>query len=75
MRSRIGIYGVLLFTLIVFAGCTGMHHDQKQITERNADRVDCEEKVRALNASASTPSRPQDEVRLVNECMRQKGWK
>ena len=71
--GRILFVGV--FLLLSVTACTGLHNDSKPMSARNADRVDCEEKVRAANASASSPSRGQDEVRMVNECMRQKGWK
>ena len=74
LRTRFWIGTVLIIALFC-AGCSGVHHDTKPITDRNADRIECEEKVRAINAGASAPSRAQDEIRLVNECMRQKGWK
>lgn len=75
MFSYIRMMVVVLFALTLFAGCVGVHNSEKPITDRNADRVECEEKVRAMNAGASTPTRPQDEIRMVNECMRKKGWK
>lgn len=67
--------GMVLGMVLIVAGCAGMYrHPTKPSSQRFQDQLECEALVREQMQDSHGYDSAQDEWRIIQSCMRQKGW-